>query len=164
MDKNSVEYIRHALNYDQGTGLFTWRTPRPKCRVGEIAGHLGHCGYWFVCIDHKKHRAHRLAWFYMIGEFPDSEIDHINGIRSDNRWCNLRQASSSQNKCNAPKRSDNTSGFKGVSWSKYHKKWRSYIKLNGTRVFLGSFESRGAAYSAYVAASGEYHGQFAKIQ
>jgi hypothetical protein len=62
------------------------------------------------------YREHRLAWLYMTGEWPTHEIDHINGDRVDNRFCNLREATASENRWNSRKRVNNTSGYKGVSW------------------------------------------------
>lgn len=90
------------------------------------------------------------------------EVDHINGNGLDNRRCNLRPATSSQQNMNTRKRSDNSSGFKGVSWHTKAGKWRAVISANRKVLHLGYFESPDAAYEAYLAASSQHHGEFAR--
>jgi AP2 domain/HNH endonuclease len=89
------------------------------------------------------------------------ELDHVNGSRSDNRWCNLREATHSQNRANAQMRTDNTSGFKGVTWLKQTGKWRARIEVNGKRIHLGEYDTRERAFIAYIFAQWKYHGDFA---
>jgi hypothetical protein len=92
------------------------------------------------------------------------EVDHANGDRLDNRLANLRPCSSSQNKCNSVMRSDNTSGYKGVTWSKKSKKWRARIYLSGREKNLGWFSTAHDAYEAYNNAAMSAYGEFAKPQ
>lgn len=90
------------------------------------------------------------------------ETDHRDRNGLNNRRSNLRAATSSQNKCNQKRRSDNTSGFRGVVWDKQAKRWYAYIKLNGKRKLLGRFRSPEEAHAAYCVASAEVHGEFGR--
>jgi hypothetical protein len=104
--------------------------------------------------------AHRIIWKLVHGNIPDGmHIDHINGDPWDNRICNLRCVSRSENMQNSAKHSTGIGRVKGVSWDKHNKKWQSEIRTNGGRVFLGRFESKGMAALAYAKASLRYHGR-----
>lgn len=89
--------------------------------------------------------------------------DHINGNRSDNRRENLRSCSHAENQRNAKKNSNNSSGFKGVSFDKQHKKWVAQISINGKGSRIGFFSTPEAAHSAYCAAALKHHGEFANF-
>jgi hypothetical protein len=145
------QYLFDVLRYDKDTGeFFRLKKTSNRIRVGEVAGTLLQDGYISISVSAKCYRAHRLAWFYMKGEWPVEQIDHINKNREDNRWCNLRLASPSQNRRNASKRSDNTSGYKGVA--KNGKRWRAYA---GTPPHhIGNYDTAkeaAMAYNNYVA-------------
>src|SRR3546814_3914096 len=90
-----------------------------------------------------------LAWFLRTGKRPPREVDHRNGARVDNRWCNLRKATKAQNQANVRRRRDNTSGVKGVTLSKARKKWVAQIQAGGKRMSLGGFPTIDAAANAY---------------
>jgi hypothetical protein len=90
-----AEELRALLSYGQADGVFTWLV-KPGKRARAIAGNL-YRGYRRIKIGPRFYAAHRLAWLWMTGEWPAAEIDHINMDRDDNRWCNLREASHSQN-------------------------------------------------------------------
>lgn len=107
--------------------------------------------------------ASRLAWLYMTGEWPQHEVDHENRVRDDNRWCNLRQATSSEQKMNTVIRSDNTSGVKGVGWSKRQGMWHARVKAYGVQYHVGYFADLDEARKARDAKAAEIHGQFAKL-
>ena len=92
------------------------------------------------------------------------EVDHICGNGLDNRRANLRFATRSENMCNARMRLKNKSGYKGVFWHKGNRAWRAKIVLNGIAKELGSFNTPEAAYTAYVKASAEYHGEFGRVR
>lgn len=98
----------------------------------------------------------------MTGEWPPDEIDHINGVRDDNRWVNLRIATRGQNLCNARRRSDNTSGYKGVCWDANKGKWLASITINRKNKFLGHYETPEAGHEAYFVAAREHFGEFAR--
>src|SRR3546814_1707207 len=89
----------------------------------------------------------------MTGKWPPGEVDHRNGARDDNRWCNLRKATKAQNQANARRRRDNTSGVKGVTWNKARKKWVAQIQAGGKRMSLGGFPTIDAADNAYQKAA-----------
>lgn len=156
------EEVRRLLDYDLNTGHFTWKVKTSnRVKVGDIAGVKGTNGYVFLSINNHKLYAHRVVWFYVYGEWPKEFIDHVNGIRDDNRLVNLRLASASQNASNGVLRSTNKSGFRGVSWSKEKKKWVSRIVKNRKQHVLGYFERKEDAHYAYVEAARPLHGQFA---
>ena len=105
--------------------------------------------------------AHRVAWVMTHGEWPKEMIDHINGDRSDNRLCNLRQATRSQNLINSKLSSRNSSGFRGVSWCSAKQKWDARIYSATKLRLLGRFKTKEEAIAAYAAAAAELHGDFA---
>ncbi len=90
----------------------------------------------------------------------DSSVDHINGDRLDNRKANLRLVDKSQNLCNAKRRSDNTTGCKGISFSKKDQKWHAYVNLYGKRRNLGFFLCKLEAFIVVCRAREELHGEF----
>jgi hypothetical protein len=99
-----------------------------------------------------------------IMDAPDGlEVDHIDGDGLNNRRCNLRLATRSQNMRNQRLNSRNTSGFKGVSWDKRDKKWLAYIKVYRKKIHLGSFDTPEDAHAAYCDAAARLHGEFAKL-
>jgi hypothetical protein len=165
MTELTAERLREVLNYDPATGVFTWLVRTARCRrIGEVAG-CGKNGYHQIGIDRRRYRAHRLAWLYMTGEWPAQEIDHINGDPSDNRITNLRPATSSQNKTNSRRRSDNNSGYKGVSFDRSRQKWQARISVAGRSARrLGRFDCPVAAHAAYVAAAEKHFGEFARAE
>jgi len=117
--------------------------------------------YIYLMIRGKRYQAHRLAWLYMHGEFPEHEIDHIDGDRTNNAISNLRKATHAQNAANAQMSKKNSSGIKGVSWSKAAKKWVARIITNGEVAFNAYFKNIEDARSAIEAKRIELHGEFA---
>ena len=156
------EYLTDILSYNPETGIFVWAKPRPKIRVGQIAGSLHHKGYIYLEIDGKHCAAHRLAWFYVTGEKPLKAIDHINRNKSDNRFCNLRIADHGQNLANSVHRNKN--GYKGVSYKKWlkSKPYQSQITHNKKVIYLGCYASPEEAHNAYKEAAKRLHGEFAR--
>jgi hypothetical protein len=152
------------LSYDPNTGQFRWRISKGgRAHEGDVAGTVLPSGYRRIKIDDRRYYSHRLAWLYVTGEWPAAEIDHINCDPGDNRWGNLRLATSSQNKANSRKRADNTSGLKGVTWDGRNRKWQAQIMAGGRRRSLGYFADPAAAHAAYVAAATKTFGDFARI-
>jgi len=133
--------LKKLLNYDENTGIFTRRISlHGKVKVGDIAGTIANDGYCHIRVDSKRYQAHRLAWLYVHGEWPTNQIDHINGIRNDNRIANLREATRSENQQNRKTSNYNsTSGYLGVSVNK--DAYTSYIRLNGKIIYLGRFKN-----------------------
>lgn len=112
----SQDLLKELFTYEEETGNFIRNgSVGGSTYKGEIVGHIhGKRGYVAVMVNKSSYVAHRLAWLYMTGEDAPSDIDHINGCRSDNRWDNLRLATKEQNQHNAKLRSDNSSGVKGM--------------------------------------------------
>jgi len=100
-----------------------------------------------------------VAWLLSYGCWPESQVDHINGLRSDNRLVNLRAATASENSQNmrGPMKSNRTSKFLGVSWKKREQRWCAQIQVAGKRRHLGLFADEDAASRAYLAAKRELH-------
>ena len=158
MDELTAERLRDALDYNPETGEFRWKSPRKKVVVGSIAGCVSSDGYRRIRIDGDRYRAHRLAWLYVNGRWPAFDIDHINGLRADNRIENLREARRGEN--NQNKRSpqtNNKSGFLGVTRRKDTGRWRAAIMISRKHISIGDFETPEEAYAAYLKAKAEFH-------
>src|SRR3990172_3465377 len=124
-----------GLSYNPDTGIF-YASSGEEARMLRVGGSKKGGEYIGVYADGKTQYAHRMAFYCMTGEWPKNHVDHINGNKLDNRWCNLREATMAQNKANEGLRSSNTSGLKGVSWHKAAKKWRAYIGATGEHLGL----------------------------
>jgi hypothetical protein len=146
--------------FDYNSFNLIWKVKRQGCNIGDVAGFIRSDGYRRITIFGKKYLAHRLIWIYVYGYYPHKFIDHINRIKDDNRICNLREATNSQNKCNTDKQSNNTSGYKGVCWNKERGKWWASITLNGKRTHLGYFADIDTAAKVREDASIKYFGEF----
>lgn len=152
------EYLKSILNYDPETGVFTWlHDHRGPVRAGDVAGRTKPNGYISVKIAQQEFYAHRLAYLYMTGTFPEHEVDHINRNRADNRWVNLRSASAANNKANTPVRRTSAVGLKGVSLHKKSGKWRARIQTDT----IGYYETPEFAHAAYVKEAAKRFGEFA---
>lgn len=155
--------VLSMLSYDPTTGEFTWKGFRKNGKGnGASAGTLHRSGYMLISVDRVKFPSHRLAWLFHTGEWPKDHIDHVNMKKSDNRICNLREATNSQNGFNSQMPESNTSGFKGVSWYARAKKYRAQITAYGKRHYLGLFQDPALAYEAYKSASAKLHGEFSR--
>lgn len=159
----TAERLREVLDYDPETGVFRWRI-RTSIRivVGKPAGNVGKgkdSGYLRIQIDGEMFLGHRLAFLWMTGQWPEADVDHENGIRHDNKWSNLREASRSQNLGNMRIRADNTSGYKGVWYHRRLKKWAA--ECQGEK--LGVFLTKQEAASAYQAEATRVFGEFARF-
>jgi hypothetical protein len=164
----TAEYVKSILNYDPDTGSFTWRwrsdvPPEWNTRrSGKVAGTFMKIGYLLIGINDTRYLGHRLAMLITEGRWPDNQIDHINGDRSDNRRANLRFATSGENKWNRGKDRDNRSGFKGVRIHKSSGLWGARITKAGREYSLGYYKTPEEASEAYKAGAVKYHGEFAK--
>lgn len=144
------------LHYDPETGVLTWLLQRPRVIPGTRAGSKHWTGYRYITIFGIAYPEHHVVWFYMKGRWPRLFLDHRNRVRDDNRWRNLRDASSKQNNENATIRSDNISGTRGVSWDTAERKWRAYIYHNKKQIHLGFFERKEKAITARKTAEKHY--------
>jgi len=158
----TVDELRRLLAYDPETGYFTWLvTLCSKGPAGGRAGSKRRKGYIEIKIYGRSYASHRLAWFYVHGKWPPNHIDHINGVRDDNRIVNLRPATSSQNRRNS--KCSSGSGRKGVYWYKPTGKWAASICIGGKNKYLGYFENIDDAADAYRRAAVENYGEFARV-
>ena len=135
------ELVRSLFKYEESTGELRWRVRRQGVYKGKPCRSLDRDGYRRVKINGKSYRVHRVIWLYVYGYLPENQIDHIDKIKINNRVSNLREASafcSSQNRDNFK---NNTSGVKGVSWSKSEKKWKVTIMLNNVSKHGGYYKN-----------------------
>lgn len=174
----TAAHLRLVIHYDPDTGMFTWKS-RPlsmfkdrRCwrkwntrYAGARAGYVDRGGYIrlaFKCYGVRAFSGHRAAWLLYYGEEPCADVDHINGVRHDNRIQNLRAATRKQNVRHSGMSSKNTTGYKGVTWDKAKRKFQVGICADGKRIFVGRYKSATEAAKAYDVAASKYHGEFAK--
>lgn len=153
----TYERLTHLLKFDPQTGLFSWNNrPCGHCQTKPV-GYTPKSGYVVVMLDGVNYRAHRLALFYVNQKWPDGMVDHINGVRDDNRICNLRIVSRSGNGQN--QRRAKAGSQSGVLGAHKHGKsgWRSSIVINGETTRLGTFRSPEEAHQAYLVAKRKIH-------
>jgi len=167
-DPLTLDQLRSLLDYDPAVGVFIWRDRpdiRPSAnsgRRGTVAGTTRLNGYIGICINGRHRFAHRLAWFYVHGRWPEAEIDHINEIPSDNRIANLREATHPQNGTRSKARKDNTtSGVLGV-YPAGSSRWQAQVQHLGVVHYLGTFATIKEAKAARDAAALRLHGEFAR--
>jgi len=153
--------LKKLLRYDSNSGKFYSLVQRGPLIVGSEAGSLNSEGYIILGIYGYSSAAHRLAWLYMTGSMPADQIDHINGDRSDNKFSNLRECSTSENQHNRKLGPKNRSGFKGVCWKKKIEKWAASATHNGKPIHIGYFTDPKEAAAEYDKVSLELFGEFA---
>ena len=159
MVKDSEDYIAisQKVLYCPDSGDLTWKSGRLK---GKPAGRLHKSsGYMRVIVNGKEHRSHRIAFLLMHKRWP-AFVDHINGIRTDNRACNLREATKAENCRNSKLQTNNSSGHPGVHWVKSKKRWRASIKVMDRQIHLGWFLSIKDAVRARIEGERLHHGEF----
>jgi hypothetical protein len=168
-DAETLDALCRALAFNSDTGEFTWR-PRAgdswkirswNSRMAGRAVTSKRHGYIRIGYGRRYILAHRLVWWLFHRDLPDV-IDHIDGDRTNNRPTNLRPATTQLNAANRDKPSTNTSGFKGVVWSKSARKWRALIRVNYRLTHLGYYQTREEAAKAYGVAADKYFGEFAR--
>lgn len=161
-----VARLIELLDYSPETGQFRWKVTRNArfARAGDVAGSLDRHGYRQIKIDGRLHLAHRLAWLWKYGEWPEGDLDHINLNADDNRIANLRLATRSENHANRRARVDSKSGLKGVHFEKARGCWIAHIVWRGKRRKIGRFATAEEAYDAYCKAAKEQWGEFARLE
>ena len=157
------DLLKELFRYDQETGHLVWRvTKSPTAPVGTIAGSVNAKGHVNVQVNKKMYAAHQLVYLMHHGYIP-TEIDHINGVKTDNRIENLRSCTSSQNRGNVGLLCTNKSGYRGVSLNRRTGFYHAQIKINGKQTYLGRFTSPDEAALAYNTAAKEHFGDFAYL-
>jgi hypothetical protein len=173
----SKEYLDACLSYNKDTGELIWRQ-RPvehfksyfasRCfngqYAGTVAGYPNWKGHITIFLGKKAYYAHRIIWKMVTGEDPVDEIDHIDGVKSDNSLKNLRQATGAQNQRNRTKYKSNSTGFKGVSLDRAKDKYVAQISVDGKNMHIGYFDSPEKAYAAYCEKARVLHGAFANVK
>jgi hypothetical protein len=158
------EDLLKLISYEPETGLFRWLTTKGHVDIGQIAGTRHPNGYIRISIKKQFLYAHRLAWFYVHGEMPCGLIDHINGIKDDNRIANLRVGNKTLNAQNYKRpRKDNTSGYLGVCKCKKSSKWIAQIVINGKHKAIGRFKTAEEASNAYLMEKRKHHAFFVDL-
>lgn len=156
----TAQLLRELLHYDQETGVFT-RIVRTSNRinVGAVAGTRRPDGYLKISLLDSAFLAHRLAWLYVTGDWPKWQIDHINGVRSDNRWANLRDVPPYVNQGNqrVAHAKNKSSGLLGVTWNARKNKWAAQISATGKQIHIGLFDRPEDAHAAYLDAKRRLH-------
>lgn len=150
------ERLKDLLGYDPGTGIFTRVVKVSNFNEGDIAGCLRPDGYLQISVDDRRYLAHRLAFLYITGSFPEKDVDHINGIRTDNKWKNIRIVDKRGNARNTKIPITNNSGALGVCWATRESKWMASIKIDGKGRHLGYFNKFDDAVKARKEADVKY--------
>lgn len=140
------ETLKKYLKYDKESGVFTWVVSRGNRLAGDIAGSIEK-GYTRIRLGGVNHAAHRLAWLYETGTWPLGEIDHIDRVRDNNRFANLRDAT---DRDNATNRSTNMEVI--GAYPRPNGRWGSCIRYKGEQVYLGQFNTEAEAGNAYKSA------------
>lgn len=150
-----LEELRREIFYNKATGDFIWLVSKGRAKAGSKAGTKSSEGYLQICFKRKMYFGHRLAWFYVYGEFPKNEIDHINHNKLDNRIENLRNVTAQENQKNRPLEKKSTTKICGVSICK-DGIYKVSIGVNKKSLFLGRFKNIEDAVQARKKAEKEY--------
>ena len=150
--------LKTLLSYDAASGVFAW------LEDGRQAGCQTPKGYVVIGIDGSLYLAHRLAWLYVTGAWPEMRLDHKDQNKANNRIVNLREATAAQNVANSGPRITNRSGFKGVCWDARNARWRATITVEGRQRSLGRHKRLEDAVAAYSAEAKAVHGDYAATE
>lgn len=156
----NIDALKSLLRYEPDTGEIHWIAKGKGKIKKKAAGTKLYSGYLGICIGPKRWQAHRIAWALHHGTWPKNQIDHINGIKTDNRIVNLREATNSQNGKNLGLSKANKTGVKGVCWNEKHKSFRAYIKVEHKQMYLGTFKTLESATKARHDAEDKYFGEW----
>lgn len=156
-NKATKKLVESKYLYDPDTGFFHRRLAGGRIKQKK-SGSINSNGYRQISVCRTLHSAHRLAWLVMTGEWPSLDVDHINGIRDDNRWVNLRLATRSTNMQN--QRAAHSTSMSGLLGAHYHRgmgKFAAVIVVDGRKIHIGYFASANEAHAAYVAKKRQIH-------
>jgi hypothetical protein len=163
----TAERVRSLLDYNEETGIFTWKVRRGSKAMGAVAGSEVDVGNGFVYVairlDKTLYYAHQLAYLYMTGNWPPNQIDHKNRNGLDNSWSNLRPATRAQNALNMNIPKHNSSGYLGIRLDKRNGNWIAVVRDCGRERYIGTFNSPIAAARARDEEAKKVHGEFARL-
>ena len=160
MKLKTSEQANQAWEYDAITGVL--HRKKISTSTQGVAGCLRNDGYINVKYKGTSYLAHRVVWLIMTGHWPVDKLDHIDGNKTNNRIDNLRECSQAQNTCNKKLGKDNTSGIKGIHWSKACKKWLVQLSIDGKKKYFGVYEDKELAELVAIEARDKYHKEFAR--
>lgn len=150
------DLVKKLFNYDKSTGLVTYAMPTHHNDVGDIAGYNHSGGYISILIGKSEYLLHRIIWLYVKGYLPD-QVDHIDHVRNNNRWDNLREVNNTDNSKNTSISKNSTTKVNGVSFMKSRNKYRAYIMVNRKQISLGLYENLEDAQEARRKADIKYN-------
>ena len=156
-----VEELRRLFRYEAHEGKLYWAVPVSNVAAGRRVGEHRKNGYHRIRIKRRYYAYHRVVWAMVHGEWPSLSIDHINGVKDDNRIANLRLATAVQNLANKNADRPSMSGYRGLCWDKRKKRWRASARVNGKRVCFGRYKDPYDAHLAYCRGIVAAHGEFA---
>lgn len=156
----SIGDFRDLIGYNPETGILTAKVNFNGRQAGSVIGSQTSGGYYSTQLFGKKYFVHRIAWLIHYGEWPAMNIDHINGVKTDNRIENLRLCSVSQNHFNKPTQKNNTTGVKGVCWSKRDKSYVASVQCNGKKYSAGYHKDIESAKNAVMSLRERLAGEF----
>ena len=155
----SIERIRELFDYDPLTGIVTRRKYlASNAQVGAIVGSINSDGYLACDVDERSIKVHRLCWAHYYGTWPEEQVDHRDGIRTNNSIANLREATNQQNQFNRGPTKRNKHGLRGVQFR--DGRWVARIRTGDHQIHLGSFKTKEEAAAAYDSRAKELHGEF----
>lgn len=156
---NELQWFHEHFEYSPETGSLKWKVRLGRAKQWSEVGSKNASGYINLVINGRQFYAHRVIFAMMTGRWP-KEIDHVDGDKSNNRWCNLRECTRSQNNWNRDTYAQNTSGVVGVSPRTKYGDWQVAIRVSNSRIFLGYFKSFEEAVIARKNAELKYWGEF----
>lgn len=156
------EELKELLIYEPETGYFFWLQPKQGRPKDKPAGYKTTGGYYTLVINGVKFSSHRLAWFYMTGNWPKEYIDHKDGDPGNNKWNNLREATAQQNSQNKKRKYGSASGIKGVVKNYMNDTWEVHMNCNGKVISRGPYYSYQLACREYDRIAKENFGEFAR--
>lgn len=164
-DELSLELARSLLSYDPLTGSLDWKRPPRRGVAAGPAGCVNADGYKIVGYGGHEYMAIHLIWFLQTGEWPEHGVDHKDLDKTNDRWDNLREATYGQNNCNRDIRKDNSTGVRGVGWSRNSaiNPYVARIRKDGTQINLGAYPTLQEAAKVRRAAEIKYFGEFAPM-
>jgi hypothetical protein len=156
-DRNvTAERLRELFNYDPKTGILTRRFTRGSRIAGSVVGNVAKDGRVQLSVDNNHCRAHRIIWLMVTGSLPLHDVDHVDGNPSNNRWDNLRDV---PHKINLQNRQGATKAnpLKLLGVQPNHNRFMANIKIDGKRVYLGTYKTPQEAHAVYLEAKRKYH-------